>query len=313
MRVFVAGGTGVIGVPLVQRLLAVGHDVGVLARSPGSAERVRRLGAEPVEGDALNERSLQYAVRTYRPEVVINQLTSLPRNLLNLYEGMRSAELTNRLRSESTPVLVEAAAAEGAERVITQSISFAQQPGPGVRSEEDPLYLDAPGVHGDVVRALAAAESATLDTAGVEGIVLRYGAFYGPGSYFAAGESYPRMLERRALPIIGEGRGIWALVHIEDAVDATITALRAESGVFNITDDAPVAAAELLPWMAYALGTSQPRRVSRSLFGFGPLTILRYLVDEQPEVSTKRAHSRLGWAPRHEDWRHSLARVLRGE
>ncbi len=271
------------------------------------------MGAEPVEGDARNARSLRYAVKTYAPEVVINQLTSLPRSLLNIRAGLRSAKLTNRLRAEAAPVLVEAAAEFGAERVITQSISFAQRPGSGIRTEEEPLYLDAPGAHGKVVAAVAAAEAATLGATEVAGVVLRYGALYGPGTYFAAGEAYPRMLERRLLPIIGEGRGVWALLHIDDAVAATVRSLVGPPGLYNICDDSPIAAQELIPWMAYALGAKQPRTLPRVWFGVGPATILRYLIDEQPAVSSARAREVLGWAPRYSDWRHDLARTLRGE
>lgn len=313
MRVFLAGGTGVIGRPLVARLLAAGHEVGVLARSLAARDKVFAMGAEPVAGDALNVRSLDGAVKTFAPEVVINQLTSLPRRLLSPRQGVRHSKLTNRLRAEAGPVLVAAAAEHGATRVITQSISFAQQPGTKVRREEEPLYAAAPGRHGKVIAAVAAAEAATIGAPAVEGVVLRYGALYGPGTYFAAGQAYPTMLERRLLPVIGDGRGIWALLHVDDAVGATIRALVGPPGTYNICDDAPVAAAELIPWMAYALSAKQPRRLPRSLFGMGPAAILRYLIDEQPEVSSQRARDVLGWAPRHPDWRQELARVLRGE
>lgn len=313
MRVFVAGGTGVIGRPLVARLLAGGHEVGVLARSDSAAKRIVEMGATPVEGDALNALSLGYAVKTFKPEIVINQLTSLPRSLLNLRDALRSAKLTNRLRDEATPVLVEAARDVGAERIISQSISFAQQPGPGIRVEDDPLHLQAPSSHRKVVQSLAALEEATLAADDIDGVVLRYGAFYGPGTYFDAEQAYPTMLQKRALPIIGEGRGVWALLHVEDAADATIRAMTGPPGIYNICDDDPVAAAELLPWMAYALGTKQPRRVPRSVFSVGPLNIMKYLIDEQPEVSSSKAREVMGWSPRHDDWRRDLAGVLRGE
>lgn len=310
---FLAGGTGAIGRPLVARLLAGAHDVGVLARSERSAATIHEMGAEPVEGDALNALSLGYAVRTYKPDIVINQLTSLPRSLLSLRDGLRSAKLTNRLRREATPVLVAAAIDSGAERIISQSISFAQQPGDGVRVESDPFYTEAPSAHRSIVESVAACEAATMGASGIDGVVLRYGAFYGPGTYFAAGEAYPKMLERRAFPIIGKGRGIWALIHIDDAVDATVRAMNGPPGVYNIADDSPVAASELIPWMAYALGAKAPRHAPRYLFGAGPPTILRYLIDEQPRISTEKAHAVLGWKPRHRGWRLELARILRGE
>ncbi len=313
MRVFLAGGTGVIGPPLVARLLAGRHVVGVLARSPESAAKVEAMGAESVAGNALNSRSLTYAVRTFKPDVVINQLTSLPKSLLNLREATRAAKLTNRLRHEAAPVLVAAAEEVGAERIISQSIAFAQEPGDGERVEADPLYLAAPKAHRDVVEAVAANESATMGSTSVAGVVLRYGAFYGPGSYFAAGEAYPKMLARRLLPVIGEGRGVWGLLHVDDAVDATIRAMTGPPQIYNIVDDDPVASSELLPWMAYALGVKQPRTMPRWMFNAGPATILRYLIDEQPPVSSERARTVLGWTPRHADWRRELARILRGD
>ena len=313
MRVFLAGGTGVIGRPLVARLLAGGHQVGVLARSDSASKRVAAMGAEPVEGDALHPGSLRAAVKAFSPEIVINQLTSLPRSLMNLGSANRSARLTNRLRSEAAPVLVEAAAEFGAARVIAQSIAFAQQPGPGVRTESDPLYLDAPSAHRRVVEAVATLEAATHGTDGIDGVVLRYGAFYGPGTYFAADEAYPKMLRRRLLPVVGSGGGVWGLVHVDDAVAATLRAMTGTPGTYNICDDAPVAAAELLPWMAYALGTKQPRTVPPWMFSLGPATILRYLIDEQPAVSSAKAREVLRWEPRHPDWRRTLAGVLRGE
>ncbi len=313
MRVFLAGGTGVIGRPLVARLLAGNHEVGVLARSDAAASQIQDMGAEPVLGDALNALSLGYAVKTYAPHVVINQLTSLPKSLLNPRAAAHSTKLTNRLRSEATPVLVAAAAEAGAYRVISQSISFAQQPGDGVRTEDDPLYLEAPSAHRKVIEAVGSLEAATMGSADIEGVVLRYGAIYGPGSYFADGEAYPSMLHHRTFPLIGEGSGIWALLHVDDAVDATVAAMRCDPGIYNICDDDPIPASELFPWMALALGAKAPRTAPRAMFGAGPLTIMRYLLDEQPAVSPDRAREVMRWRPRHPDWRHELARVLRGE
>lgn len=313
MRVFLAGGTGVIGRPLVARLLAGNHEVGVLARSDTAAAQIQAMGAEPVLGDALNALSLGYAVKTYAPHLVINQLTSLPKSLLNPRAAARSAKLTNRLRSEATPVLAAAAAEAGAYRMISQSISFAQEPGDEVRTEDDPLYLGAPAAHRKVIAAVGALEAATMGATHIEGVVLRYGAVYGPGSYFADGEAYPSMLHHRTLPLIGEGRGVWSLLHIDDAIDATIAAMKCDPGIYNICDDDPVVASELFPWMALALGAKAPRTAARALFAAGPLTIMRYLVDEQPAVSSQRARQVMRWKPRHPDWRHELARVLRGE
>ena len=306
MRVVVAGATGVIGRSLLPRLRIDGRTVIAVCRDPERSEAMRERGFETVVADALDGDALRRAVIESDPEIIINQLTNLPRSLLNPRAASSAAKRTNALRTVGGRALAEAAKVTGA-RLVAQSIAFAQRPGDGVRVEDDPLYTDAPKAHAAVVDAIGTLELVTTDAGGT---VLRYGAFYGPGTYFAPGEGYPTMLRRRLLPIIGEGRGVWGLLHLEDAVDATIKAIVAPPGVYNVVDDDPVMASELLPWMAEQLGTKPPRRVPRFLFSQGPTTILRYLIDEQPAVSSERARNVLGWAPGHPSWRGPLAELL---
>ncbi len=308
MRVVVAGATGVIGRSLLPKLRIDGRSVIAVVRSEDRAEQVLADGYDALVVDAADPSALEEAVVAAAPEVIINQLTSLPRSLLNPIAAKRAADQTNALRRNAGAALAAAAKASNA-RLISQSIAFAQRPGEGIRTEDDPLYLDAPGGHRPVVEAIAALEQVTRS---VGGTVLRYGAFYGPGTYFDPEEAYGVMLRRRLLPIIGEGRGVWGLLHIEDAVDATIKAIAGPSSVYNITDDEPVPASELLPWLADTMGTKPPRRMPRAMFSTGPATVLRYLVDEQPRVSNERARNELGWEPKHPSWREPLAQLLQG-
>lgn len=306
MRIVVAGASGVIGRSLLPKLRIDGRTVIAICRNEERSKTLAAQGYETVVADALDASALRDAVVGAAPEIIINQLTSLPKSLLNIPKASAAAKRTNALRSVAGAALAEAAEITGS-RLIAQSIAFAQVPGERVRSEDDPLYLDAPGGHADVVAALHTLEEATT---GVGGTVLRYGAFYGPGTYFAPGAAYWSMLHRRLLPIIGEGRGVWGLLHIDDAVAATIKAIVAPAGVYNIVDDDPVATSELFPWLAEQVGAKPPRRLPRVMFSQGPATILRYLYDEQPEVSNDRAKTVMGWEPAYPSWREPLADLL---
>lgn len=306
MRIVVAGATGVIGRQLLPRLRIAGREVIGVARNEERAAHLQREGYQAIIADALDADSLRQSVTDAQPEVIINQLTSLPHSLINPVTASRSAKLTNQLRTEASRALADAATAAGA-RLIAQSIAFVLQPGEGIRTESDPLYLDAPAAHAQVVRAVETLESATTEAGGT---VLRYGAFYGPGTYLHHSGAYASMLRRRLLPIIGKGRGVWGMLHLDDAVEATIKAIVAPVGIYNVVDDDRVPASELVPWMADQLGAKPPRRAPRALFSAGPATILRYLFDEQPAVSNQLAKDSLGWTPSHPSWREPLAAFL---
>lgn len=308
MRVFLAGATGAIGSPLVERLQVDGHTVVGLARSAPAADRLSQAGCEVARADALDPDALKRAAVEARPDVIINQLTSLPKSMLNPLEANKDGKLTNQLRVLGAPALADAARDTGAQ-LIAQSIAFAQKPGSGIRKEDDPLHLTAPAGHRTVVKAIGVLEDATVSAGGV---VLRYGHFYGPRTYFAPDGAYVEMLHKRMLPIVGRGSGSFHLLHLDDAVDATMKAIGAPTGIYNVTDDVRVTAGDLLPWIAREIGAPKPVTVPRITFAVGPLTILRYLIDEQPAVSNAKAKDVLGWFPQHPDWHEPLAAALRG-
>jgi nucleoside-diphosphate-sugar epimerase len=311
MRIFVAGGTGAIGRPLVAALVAAGHEVTVFSRS---ADRVAALGLPdvvPAVGDALRRDDVVSAVQQAAPEVVINQLTSLAQSA-NPLAVKRGFDQTSRLRQEASGTLAAAARTAGARRVVAQSISFIYRPGPGVRSEADPLWTEASGQIGQLAGSLATLESATLGDEQVEGVVLRYGSFYGPGTYFARDGLYASMISKRLLPIPGDGGGRFGMVHIDDAAAATVAALDGPTGVFNVVDDVPAPASEWLPFVATLLGAKPPRRVPEAVARVGAGKFLAYLMCDQPAVSNQRARTELGWSPRYPDWHQGLREALTG-
>ena len=306
---FIAGGTGAIGRPLVTALAAADHDIAVFSRH---ADRVTALGVPgvvPAVGDALDAEALLGAVRSFGPDVVINQLTSLPVSA-NPLAMKRGFDATSRLRREVSGTLVQAARAAGARRIVAQSISFAYRPGPGVRTEADPLWTDAKGQIGALTNSVATLESSTQSDPGLESVVLRYGSFYGAGTYFAPGGLYATMLERRLLPMPGKGGGVFGMLHIDDAASATVAALDGPTGIFNVVDDVPAPASEWMPLVAGLIGARPPRHVPESLVRVGAGRFLTYLMCDQPAVSNRRARRELGWAPRYPDWHDGLAAVF---
>jgi len=311
MRIFVAGGTGAIGRPLVARLVAAGHEVTVFSRSVDRVAALGLPGVVPAVGDALDADAVMRSVRQSSPEVVINQLTNLAQSA-NPLAVKRGFDQTSRLRREASGTLVDAARAAGARRVIAQSISFIYRPGPGVRTEHDPLWTEATGQIGQLAGAVATLESATLGDEHVEGVVLRYGSYYGPGTYFAPGGLYASMIAKRRLPIPGDGGGLFGLVHIDDAAAATVAALDGPVGVFNVVDDVPAPASEWMPFVAQLLGAKPPHRVPESIGRVGAGKFLTYLMCDQPAVSNRRARTELAWSPQFPDWHEGLQRTLTG-
>src|SRR4051812_40121112 len=303
-RVLIAGATGQIGELLTPALVAAGDEVFGLARSERSAEKVRELGAMPVMGDALDGEAVDMAVAEARPEVIVHQLTAIPRSGINPRKLGQAFAATTRVRREGTRNLVEAAERHGVARMVAQSIAFAYRPeGPEVLDESAPLHTDAPGDWGEIVGGAATLEEAVLGQAGFEGVVLRYGMFYGPDTAYAPGGTYGEMVRKRRLPVVGDGGGRQPFIHMDDAVSATIAAVDRGQGVYNVVDDESPPSRDWIPALADALGAKPPRSVPAWLarLGGGPHAVR--VMTEQRGASNARIRDELGWQPRYPDCR----------
>src|SRR4029079_2047995 len=262
MKIFVAGGTGAIGRPLIAKLLAKGHAVVALTRSP---ERVRALaeqGVEPAVADVFDSDAVKAVVSRAQPEVVIEQLTALPKTYTR--ESMNAAAaLNNRIRLEGGANVLAAAQAAGVRRYLRQSVAFYATPGPGLADEDTPLAFDASPAVAASARELTELEHPLLGNRKMEGIVLRYGFFYGPGTWFNPDGDVARQVRRRQLPIVGNGDGAWSWLHIEDAAIATVAAAeKGNPGIYLIANDQPLAVREWLPAFAQWLNAPPPPQIS---------------------------------------------------
>ncbi len=307
MRVFVAGATGAIGKQLVPRLVAAGHDVHGMTRSPAKRAMLSELGAVPVVVDALDPDEVADAVGRSRPEVIVHQLTAI--GSIDLRHFERSFALTNRLRTEGTDYLLAAGQAAGVQRFVAQShIAAYARTGAAVKSEEDP-YDPSPA---EAMRANLAAirhlEQAVLGARWTEGIVLRYGWFYGPGTSLASDGDQFELVRRRKFPLVGDGGAVWSFIHVADAAEATVAAVeRGSRGVYNVVDDEPAPVAEWLPALARTLGAKPPMRVPRfigRLFAGEPAAVM---MTELRGASNAKAKRELAWRPTHPSWRGGFA------
>jgi nucleoside-diphosphate-sugar epimerase len=307
MRVFVAGATGAIGRQLVPRLVAAGHEVHGMTRSESKQAMLHELGAVPVVADALDPDQVAEAVGRARPEVIVHQLTAI--GAVDMRHFDRDFALTNRLRTEGTDHLISAGQAVGVRRFVAQSnIAAYARTGAAVKSEEDPLDPSPAREMRAMVDAIRHLEQAVLGAAWTEGIVLRYGAFYGPGTSLAPGEEQFELVRRRKFPLVGDGGGVWSFVHVADAAEATLAAVEQGSrGVYNVVDDDPAPVAEWLPALARTLGAKKPMRVPRfigRLFAGEPAVVM---MTELRGVSNAKAKRELGWRPAHPSWRQGFA------
>jgi nucleoside-diphosphate-sugar epimerase len=307
MKVFVAGASGAIGRALVPQLLAAGHEVTGMTRREEKAEAIRAAGAEAVVCDVFDAAALESAVRAASPEVVIHELTALPPRLDP--KSKEALAPTNRLRSEGTPNLIAAAKAAGARRLIAESVAFFYVPeGDWVKGEEAPAFGDAPGAFGEASKALADLERQVTGTDGLEGIVLRYGWLYGPGTYYAGDGSQTEDFHKRRMPIVGKGTGTFSFVQVEDAASATVAAVeRGAPGMYNVVDDEPAPMSEWVPVFAEAVGAKKPRRLpawlARLIAGGAAVA----MATELRGASNAKAKRELGWQPRYPSWRQGFA------
>ena len=308
MRIFLAGATGAIGKPLIRQLKEHGHEVVGTTRSQAKAGELRDLGAEPVILDALDRDAVIAAVAQARPDAILHQLTAL--STIDFRHFEKSFELTNRLRTEGTDNLLAAARAAGAERFVAQSYAghpYARTGGP-LKTEDDPLDPAPAAQMRSTIEAIKYLERAVL---AFGGIVLRYGGFYGPGTGLARGGEQLEMVRKRRFPLVGEGRAVWSLVHVDDAAAATVAALeRAKPGtIYNIVDDEPARVGEVLAFLAELVGAKPPRRI--------PVWLARLLgehmvvmMDEGRGASNAKARRELGWEPAHRSWRDGFRELI---
>jgi nucleoside-diphosphate-sugar epimerase len=299
MRVFVAGGTGVIGRRLVPQLVAAGNHVIATTTSPGKVGLLEQLGAEGVVMDGLDAVSVGEAVAAAQPDVIVHQMTGLSvthAGKPNLRRADRFFATTNRLRSEGIDHLLAAAEATGVSHVVAQGHASMNgiRAGGWVKTEEDPLEV------AEGTKALKHLEDAVV---GAGGAVLRYGGFYGPG----ANEDQVKFVRKRLFPLVGGGTGYFSWVHVDDAASATVLAVEQKAnGVFNIVDDEPAPVSEWLPYLAECAGAKPPRRVPKWLARLLAGEMMVGMMTEGRGFSNAKAKRELGWELRYPSWRQGF-------
>jgi nucleoside-diphosphate-sugar epimerase len=313
MRIFLAGATGAIGSRLVPQLVAAGHTVVGTTRHASKSDRLRFLGAEPAVLDPLDPAAVSAAVEKAAPDVLVHQLTALsaagsPRAFTKAFEE------TNRLRSEGTDILLAAGRAAGVRRVVAQSFGgwpYARTGGP-VKTEDDPLDPHPARAAAPGLAAIRHLEEAV--TGYGEGLALRYGGFYGPGTSLGPGGAHTELVRNRKFPIVGDGGGVWSFLHIDDAASATVAAVeRGAPGVYNVADDEPAPVREWLPELAKALGAPRPRHVpawlARPMIG----GLFMVMMTTARGMSNAKAKRELGWTPAYPTWREGFQAIAVGD
>lgn len=308
MRVFVTGATGALGRHLVPGLVAAGHQVTATTRTPGKVARLRAAGAEPVVVDGLDREAVITAVLAAEPDVIVHQMTALA-DMRSLRNVDRVFAATNELRTRGTDNLLAAAALAGTRRVVAQGHNFVYEPSGGpIKTEEDPL-VSRPIRSAERTLSAIRYVDRTVPLTAQEGIVLRYGTFYGPG----ASDPMVEAVRKRQLPLIGGGTGIWSFIETADAASATLAAIeRGTPGVYNVVDDEPAPVAQWLPYLAEVAGAKPPLRLPAWL---GRLLAGEFVVTQMTEVrgaSNEKARKELGWEPRYPSWREGFRAWVRG-
>jgi 2-alkyl-3-oxoalkanoate reductase len=313
MRIFVAGATGAVGRPLVAALIAAGHSVVGLTRTPAKAEVIRRMGADPVIGDGLDPATVGSAIGSARPDVIIHEMTDLS-GATDLRHFDRAFAHTNELRTLGTDLLLVAAREAGVKRFIAQSYcgwTFARSGG-AVKTEQDELDANPPQELRRTWEAIRYLEQTVTASSKPEGIVLRYGALYGPDTGLF-GRAMVDQIRHRRVPLIGNGDGWWSFIHVDDAAAATVKAIeRGKAGnIYNIVDDEPARVKEWLPALTQMLGAKPPFHMPAWL---GRLLAGEHMVSMMTQVragSNAKAKSELDWRPAHPSWREGFAEVAR--
>jgi nucleoside-diphosphate-sugar epimerase len=313
MKVFVAGATGALGKQLVPLLVARGHDVVGMTRTEAKTDQLRSVGAQPVVADALDTDAVGRAVGEAEPDVVVHQLTAIPPKI-NMRHFEREFALTNRLRTEGTDNLLSAGRAVGVRRFVAQSNAglYARTGGP-IKREDAPLDDDPPPEMERGLAALRHLEAAVTGARWTEGLVLRYGWFYGPGTSIALAPlgSQIELIRKRQLPIVGGGTGVWSFIHIEDAAAATVAAVEGgPAGIYNVVDDEPAPVSEWAPVLAAAVGAKRPLRVPRWVGRLAAGDWATVAMTELRGAANGKAKHELGWQLRYPSWRQGFAKGL---
>jgi nucleoside-diphosphate-sugar epimerase len=310
MRVFVTGATGALGRHLVPGLVAAGHEVTATTRTPGKVAQLRAAGAEPVVVDGLDREAVIAAVRTAAPEVIVHQMTALA-GMRSLRNPDKAFAATNELRTRGTGNLLAAAAQAGTRRVIAQGYAGAgpdKPSGAALKTEEDPLDWRPIPSAARMVAAIRHVDK-IVPLEAPEGIVLRYGTFYGPG----ASDVLLDAVRKRQVPVIGGGTGVWSFIEITDAAAATLAAVEGGApGIYNVVDDDPAPVAEWVPYLAQVAGAKPPLRLPAWL---GRLLAGGFVVAQMTTSrgsSNQKARKELGWVPRYPSWREGFRAWDRG-
>ncbi|HEX4677808.1 MAG TPA: NAD(P)-dependent oxidoreductase [Gaiellaceae bacterium] len=307
MRIFLAGATGAIGKRLVPQLIAGGHQVTATTRSADKVELLRALGAEPVIVDGLDAVGIGEAVARAEPEAIIHQMTALS-GTPDMKHFDRWFATTNELRTRGTEHLLAAAQAAGIARFVAQSYTnwTNMRDGGGIKDEDDPFDPNPPKAQTETLAAIRFLEQAVL-AAPLEGIVLRYGNFYGPG----ASESLIEMVKKRKMPLVGNGAGVWSWIHLDDAASAAVVAVeRGTRGMYNIVDDDPAPLSEWLPYLADAVGARRPMHVPVWLGKLAAGEVGVSMTTQIRGSSNERAKRELGWQPSWCSWRDGFKQGL---
>lgn len=308
MHVFVAGATGVIARSLIPQLLEEGHEVSALARV--GRGHLLPHGAHAVAGDVLDREWLIRRLNALKPDVIINQLTRLP-DSLRAWELDKIYAQNDLVRREGTKNLLDAALSCGARRLVVQSSAYWYAPwGRRAKTEDDVLWVTAPDPIGEAARTTKAVEEMVLTTPGVEGVALRYGQLYGPGTWYAFDGDIGRRVRKGKYPIIGDGSGEMSFIHVDDAASAAVAALKAPPGVYNVVDDEPAAARDWLPLYAEALGAEPPKHIAAGVAELLVGTPLVTWLTSEQGADNSRAKAQLEWKPEHSSWRTGFLHAL---
>jgi nucleoside-diphosphate-sugar epimerase len=313
MKILLVGATGAIGRRLVSLLVGAGHTVTGTTRQADKARSISSSGATPLVVNALNRDELLKGVQQAAPDVIIHQLTAIPARF-NMRHFDQEFASTNRLRIEGTDNLLAAARAAGCRRFVAQSYTgwpYARDGG-WIKTEKDPLLSSPDAGSRESFKAIVHLESTVLGDKAIQGFVLRYGAFYGPGTALGTGGSVLEDIKQRGIPIVGKGTGYWSFIHIDDAAAATMAAVGGNTpGLYNISDDEPAPVSEWLPFLASVLGAKPPRHVAAWL---GKLAIGQHgmaMMTTARGASNDKAKSLLPWKLKWPTWREGFREGLK--